>query len=462
MAENNGLVVRAVGPIIDVQFSYLLPPVGRALEVPSTGLRLEVAECLRENTVRCLALGSTENISRNTVVRDTYQPVSMPLGKGVLGRVMNVFGEPIDGRGPIVAEEVRAVDRPAPAFETVASAIELLETGIKAIDFFTPFPRGGKIGLFGGAGLGKTVVITELIHNIAFVHEGYSVFTGIGERSREGYELMVEMEEKGLREKVSMVFGQMNESPGVRFRVAHAGLAVAEYLRDAFGTDILLFMDNVFRFVQAGAEMSTILGRIPSETGYQPTLAQEVGGLEERIASAGGRAITSAQAVYVPADDFSDPAVQAIMNHLDSSVVLSRELVEKKIYPAIDPLRSSSVMISPLYISKDHYVAVEMARKVLGRYEKLKNIIAILGVDELSEIDRITVERANKLTKFFAQPFFSSEIFTGQPGVYVPLEETVKGVIHILSGLVDEIPEDVFYMSGTIDDVRKKWAESKK
>jgi F-type H+-transporting ATPase subunit beta len=385
----------------------------------------------------------------------------MPLSPNILGRVLDAFGRPLDDGGPIQPTEYRAIDQPPPSFTEVQSDLTFFETGIKAIDFFAPFPKGGKIGLFGGAGVGKTVIITELIHNIVQVNQGLSVFLGVGERSREGFELIEELRTKNLLKDTTLVFGQMNETPGVRFRAALAGLTVAEYLRDTMKKDVLLFIDNVFRYAQAGSEISMILGRMPSDTGYQPTLGQEIGQIEERIVSTKSGAITSAQAVYVPADDFSDPAVQTILGSLDASVLLSRELAKKKIYPAIDPLKSTSIMLGK-HFSPDHYVAATRARQALERLNELRNIVAILGVDELTPEDRVTVNRARKLTQFFSQPFFTSEVFSGRKGVYVPLPRTVDGVSRILSGEVDEIPEDLFYMAGEIGEVEERWQAQKR
>jgi F-type H+-transporting ATPase subunit beta len=456
-AQNQGTVVRGVGPIIDVLFPLLVPPIGRELYVPSSKLYLEVVEYLEGRTVRCLALGSTDMVQCNSPVVDLNQPVSIPLGKDILGRVINLFGQPLDNGGPYTPTEYRPIEQAPPEFGEVRSKLEFFETGIKTIDFFSPFPRGGKIGMFGGAGVGKTVIITELIHNIVSVLQGLSVFIGVGERTREGHELIEELRAKKLMDNVALIYGQMNETPGVRYRSAHAGLTVAEYLRDTFGKDILVFIDNVFRFAQAGNEISTILGRMPSDTGYQPTLGQEIGQIEERIVSTNKGAITSAQAIYVPADDFSDPAVQTIMGNLDASVILSRDLAEKRIYPAIDPLRSTSILLNATYIGKDHYQTVQAARKTLERYDELKSIIAILGIDELSEEDRKTVEKANKLTKFFTQPFYTSEDFSGIKGQYVPLADTIAGVKKILSGELDKIPESYFYMIGKVSDAEQKW-----
>lgn len=459
--ENKGYILRATGPIVDVRFSTLTPPIGRALLVPSHNLILEVVEYAEQKTVRCVALNSTETIFYGAPVIDTQQPVSMPLGKGVLGRVMNIFGQPLDNMQYYDIEEYRPVVQPPPAFSEVNSELEVYETGIKAIDFFAPFPRGGKIGMFGGAGVGKTVIITELIHNIVSVMQGLSVFIGVGERTREGHELVEELREKDLLKNVSLIYGQMNETPGVRFRAAHSGLTVAEYLRDTFGKDVLLFIDNVFRFAQAGNEISTILGRLPSDTGYQPTLGREVGEVEERIASTDRGAITSAQAVYVPADDFNDPAVETILKRLDSSVILSRDLVRKRLYPAIDPLRSTSILVDRLLIGDRHFDSVREARKILQRNEALQSIISVLGKDELSAEDRLTVDRAGKLQKFFTQPFFSSENHTGIKGQYVSLEDTINGATKIINGDCDDMPESSFYLKGSIEGIVEEWEKAK-
>lgn len=459
--QNTGKVVRAIGPVIDVHFTSLIPPIGRALHIPSHDLILEVIEYAEHKTVRCIALNSTETVYYGLEVIDTQQPVSIPLGKDMLGRVINTFGKPLDNLGSYTIEEHRPIIQPPPAFSDVLSDLEIYETGIKAIDFFAPFPKGGKIGMFGGAGVGKTVIITELIHNIASIMQGLSVFIGVGERTREGHELIQELRDKNLLNNVALIYGQMNETPGVRYRAAHAGLTVAEYLRDSYKKDVLLFIDNVFRFAQAGNEISTILGRLPSDTGYQPTLGREIGEVQERIVSTEKGAITSAQAVYVPADDFNDPAVETILNKLDSSVILSRDLVRKRIYPAIDPLRSSSILIDRIRIGDEHFEAVREARRILQRNEELQSIISVLGKDELSIDDRTVVDRAGKLQKFLTQPFFSSENYTGMKGEYVPLKDTVSGVSQILSGDCDEIPEDLFYMKGSIETVKAAWLKQK-
>jgi F-type H+-transporting ATPase subunit beta len=459
--QNTGTVVRGVGPIIDVQFPALLPPVGRALYIKEANLYLEVVEYIEQKTARCLALASTDTVAHGMSVLDTQRPISVPVGPDLLGRVIDTFGRPLDNLPQFEIKEYRPMVQDPPEYEDVSSKLELYETGIKAIDFFSPFPRGGKIGLFGGAGVGKTVIITELIHNIVSALEGISVFIGVGERTREGHELVEELREKDLLPNVALLYAQMNETPGVRYRAAHAGLTVAEYLRDTLGKDVLLFIDNVFRYAQAGNEISTILGRLPSDTGYQPTLGQEVGQIEERITSTTRGAITSAQAVYVPADDFADPAVETILSKLDASVVLSRELAKKRIYPAIDILRSTSVLLDKTHISEEHFETVQLARQVLERNEELKSIISVLGKDELSLEDRMTVDRAEKLIKFFTQPFFTSQKFTGHEGCYVKLVETVSGVRKIVSGEVDEIPEDMFYMKSTVEQIEIEWRASK-
>ncbi|HUD20962.1 MAG TPA: F0F1 ATP synthase subunit beta [Candidatus Saccharimonadales bacterium] len=458
--QNQGYILRVSGPIVDVFFTRSLPTINNILLVRSKNLPLQVAEQLQNMVVRCIALDSTNGLKKNDLVDDTKKPISIPLGKDILGKVVNVFGRTLDG-SQFEATEEREVYHPPPQLEKISSKISILETGIKVIDFFAPFPRGAKIGFFGGAGVGKTVLITELINNIAMKYDGLSVFCGVGERTREGFELISVLKEKDVLSKIAVVLGQMNESPGVRFRTIYSGLTVAEYLRDAFSKDILLFVDNIYRFVQAGNEVSTMLGRVPSETGYQSTLYQELGEVEERIVSSQNGTITSIQAIYVPADDFSDPAVQGILNHLETSVVLSRKIAKERIYPAVDPLQSNSTIISPEYINMEHYTVVKAAYKVLERYAELQNIIAILGEEELSSQDRILANRAKKLIKFMSQPFFTSEAFTGQKGISVALKDTIAGVGKILSGNVDEIPEEHFYMTGTIDMVRESWEAAK-
>lgn len=454
--QNNGNVFRVSGPIVDVYFSKALPAINHILIIENCGLKLEVAEHLKNKIARCIALGPTNGVMRDSVVKDSEETITVDLSDEILGKVMNVFGIPLDG-SHVKEESRRSIHAEPPKFEDISSKIEILETGIKAIDFFAPFPKGSKIGFFGGAGVGKTVIITELIHNIALKYQGYSVFCGVGERTREGHELICELEEKKVMDKIAIVLGQMNESPGIRFRTVLTGITMAEYLRDSHQTDILLFIDNIYRFIQAGSEVSTILGRVPSETGYQSTLYQELGEVQERIASLSGGAITSVQAVYVPADDFSDPAVQAVLNHLDSSVVLSRKIAKQRIYPAIDPLQSSSTIISPEFIDMQHYTIVKAAYKVLERYESLQNIIAILGEEELSQDDRVLVGRAKRLIKFMSQPFYTSEAFTGKPGVFVTLAETIDGVEKILSGKMDKISDDYFYMIGNIAMAEEAW-----
>lgn len=460
-SQSDGYVVGAIGPIVNVKLSGLIPPIGRALFIPRHNLSLEVIEYSEGKVVRCIALGSTEAVKYGMDVVDTQQPVSISLGREMLGRVVNSFGIPLDNLPQFTVEENRAIVQQPPSFFDVRSQLEIYETGIKAIDFFAPFPKGGKIGMFGGAGVGKTVIITELIHNIVSAIQGLSVFIGVGERTREGHELVEELREKNLLQNVALLYGQMSETPGVRFRAAHAGLTVAEYLRDTLERDILLFIDNVFRFSQAGNEISTVLGRLPSDTGYQPTLGNEIGEIQERIASTSKGAITSAQAVYVPADDFNDPAVETILNKLDSRVILSRDLVRKRIYPAIDPLRSTSIMIDRMDTKSDHAKAVRDARRILQRNEDLRSIISVLGKDELSPEDRSIVDRADKLQKFFTQPFFSSENYTGLKGKYVNLNDTVLGVRLIISGECDEIPEGMFYMKGTVEEVQAEWQSQK-
>ena len=459
--QNKGRVIKGRGPIIDVQFTIFVPPIGRVLVIHELNLLMEVLQYAEHKTVRCMALGPTEALAYGMEVVDTQEPLSIPLSKDILGRVINAFGQPLDDLPAIVADENRPTSQQPPSFLDVKSQLEIYETGIKSIDFFSPFPRGGKIGLFGGAGVGKTVIITELIHNLVSVMKGLSVFIGVGERTREGHELIQELHDRDLFGSITLIFGQMNETPGVRYRAAHAGLTVAEYLRDTFSKDILLFIDNVYRYVQAGNEISTIMGQLPSDTGYQPTLGQDVGQIEERIASTNKGAITSAQAVYVPADDFNDPAIETILSKLDASVILSRDLAKKRIYPAINNLRSTSVLIDRLLIGDDHYDAVREAKKILERNEELQSIISVLGKDELSPDDRLTVDRADKLTYFFTQPFFSSEKFSGVKGAYVPLKDTIIGAKKIISGAVDEIPADMFYNKSTIAQIEEEWQKKK-
>ncbi len=458
---NTGTIKQIVGPIVDVYFEKNIPEVHHALTVEWVGenkdkrkLTLEVAQHLGLGRVRCIALASTDGLRRDVDVKNTGAPVSVPVGEAVLGRLFNVLGEVVDGGAPMPAKTLHLpIHRKAPAFKDQATKTVIFETGIKAIDLMTPFIKGGKVGLFGGAGVGKTVLIQELIRNVATEHGGYSVFAGIGERVREGNDLYHEMKESGVLSKTALVFGQMNEVPGARARVGLTGLTMAEHFRDAGGKDTLLFMDNIFRFIQAGAEVSALLGRVPSAVGYQPTLAEEMGQLQERIASTTKGSITSVQAVYVPADDLTDPAPATTFTHLDSTVVLSRQLASLGIYPAIDPLDSSSTALDPQIVGERHYKVAMETRKVLQRYKDLQDIIAILGIEELSEDDKQTVYRARKIQRFLSQPFFVAEAFTGSSGKYVKLEDTVLGFERILEGKMDDINESAFYMKGTIEEV---------
>lgn len=457
-----GKIIAVNGPVVDIYFPDDVPNVYEALEVENTvkneKLVLETRILLGDHRVRAIALGSTDGISRGLRVKRTFHPISVPVSEEVLGRVVNVFGEPIDG-GDKIKGEMTPIIKNAAEFRRVQPSYSILETGIKAIDLLTPFPQGGKIGLFGGAGVGKTVLIMELIHNVAVAHGGISVFAGIGERSREGNELWLEMKESGVLSKAVLVFGQMNEPPGVRMRVPLTALTIAEYFRDYLGKDVLLLMDNIFRYVQAGMEVSSMLGRIPSAVGYQPTLITELGEVEERILSTDTGSITAVQAVYVPADDLTDPAPATIFSHLDSTLVLSRSIAEMGIYPAVDPLASSSQILEPKFVGYEH---AEVARKVveiLQHYESLKDIISILGVEELSEEDRIIVNRARKIQLFLSQPLFVAAAYTNIPGVYVPREKTIEGFKAIIEGEVDDLPEDAFYMVGTLEDAKKKAQE---
>lgn len=459
-----GKIVQVIGAVIDVSFTDGLPPILNALEVDLPGgvLVLEVAQHLGEDTVRTIAMASTEGIRRDLPVRDTGQPICVPVGPETLGRIINVVGEPIDNRGPVTTHEKWPIHRPAPLFVDQSTETEILVTGIKVIDLLAPYARGGKIGLFGGAGVGKTVLITELINNVAKAHGGYSVFTGVGERSREGNDLYMEMlqskviQTEGGESKAALVFGQMNEPPGARARVALSGLTIAEYFRDVQNQDVLLFIDNIFRFTQAGAEVSALLGRIPSAVGYQPTLATEMGALQERITSTTKGSITSVQAIYVPADDLTDPAPATSFSHLDATTVLSRAIMELGIYPAVDPLDSTSRILDPLVVGQEHYQVAMRVQHILQTYKSLQDIIAILGVDELSQEDKLVVARARRIQRFLSQPFHVAEIFTGKPGVFVPLEETIKGFKRIVEGECDHLPENAFYMVGTLDEVIEK------
>ncbi len=453
---NKGFIKEIIGPVVDVYFEKELPKIYNALEVNNNGKRLilEVQQHLGNNIVRTVAMDSTDGLQRKLEVIDLGGPISVPVGEKTLGRIFNVLGQTVDGGKDIVNVEKHPIHKPAPSFEEQSTSTEIFETGIKVIDLICPFVKGGKVGLFGGAGVGKTVVIQELIHNIAQEHGGYSVFAGVGERTREGNDLYHEMKESGVLDKVAMIFGQMNEPPGARMRVALTALTMAEYFRDKQGKDVLLFIDNIFRFTQAGSEVSALLGRIPSAVGYQPTLATDMGTMQERITSTKKGSITSVQAVYVPADDLTDPAPATTFAHLDSTVVLNRSLAELGIYPAVDPLDSSSTIMDPNIVGQEHYEVAREVQRVLQRYKDLQDIIAILGMDELSDEDKILVARARKIQKFLSQPFFVAEVFTGRPGVYVPLEQTIKGFREILEGKHDDKNEQDFYMKGTIDEVK--------
>jgi F-type H+-transporting ATPase subunit beta len=454
---NTGKIIQVIGPVVDVEFGEesTLPKVYDALEVKITDdvLIVEVHQHLGGNRVRAVAMGTTDGVRRGMEVIATGAPISVPVGKIVLGRMFNVLGKAIDGKEDVVVETKRSIHRTAPAFDEQSTKAEVFETGIKSIDLICPFMKGGKVGLFGGAGVGKTVVIQELIRNIAQEHGGYSVFAGVGERTREGNDLYHEMKESGVLDKTALVFGQMNEPPGSRQRVALTALTMAESFRDDEGKDVLFFIDNIFRFTQAGSEVSALLGRIPSAVGYQPTLAEEMGGLQERITSTKKGSITSVQAVYVPADDLTDPAPATTFAHLDSTVVLSRALSELGIYPAVDPLDSSSTILDPQIIGERHYTVARSVQKILQRYKDLQDIIAILGMEELSDEDKQTVARARKIQKYLSQPFFVAEQFTGASGKYVKLEETIAGFERILSGELDDIAEQAFYMKGSIEEV---------
>jgi len=452
---SSGQVVQIIGAVVDVEFPRdTLPKINDALLVEDKNLTLEVQQQLGDGVVRTIALGSTDGLQRGVDVKNTGAPISVPVGEKTLGRIMNVLGEPIDEVGPIETEEKWSIHREAPEFTELSSESELLETGIKVIDLVCPFAKGGKVGLFGGAGVGKTVNMMELIRNIAAEHSGYSVFTGVGERTREGNDFYHEMQESNVLDKVSLVYGQMNEPPGNRLRVGLTGLTLAEKFRDE-GRDVLLFIDNIYRFTLAGVEVSALLGRMPSAVGYQPTLAEEMGKLQERITSTKTGSITSVQAVYVPADDLTDPSPATTFAHLDATVVLSRQIAELGIYPAVDPLDSTSRQLDPLVVGQDHYDVARNVQSTLQRYE-LRDIIAILGMDELSEEDKLTVARARKIQRFLSQPFFVAEVFTGSPGKYVPLKDTIKGFKGIINGDYDHLPEQAFYMVGTIEEAEEK------
>ena len=456
---NKGKIVQVMGPVVDVEFSdHNLPCIKDALEVDNNGKTcvMEVAQHIGNDTVRCIMLASSEGLHRDMEVTATGAGITVPVGKATLGRLFNVLGEAIDDGKPVESKENWCIHREPPSFEEQSPVVEVLETGIKVIDLLAPYSKGGKIGLFGGAGVGKTVLIQELIRNIATEHGGYSIFTGVGERSREGNDLWTEMKESGVLEKTALVFGQMNEPPGARMRVAETGLTMAEYFRDKEHQDVLLFIDNIFRYVQAGSEVSALLGRMPSAVGYQPTLANEVGELQERIASTKEGSVTSVQAIYVPADDLTDPAPATTFAHLDATTVLSRKIVEQGIYPAVDPLESNSRILEPDIVGEEHYEVARRVQEILQSYKELQDIIAILGMEELSEEDKTTVYRARKIQRILSQPFHVAETFTGIPGKYVPLEETVKGFKKIIDGEMDEYPEWAFFNVGTIDDVIEK------
>ncbi|HYB11177.1 MAG TPA: F0F1 ATP synthase subunit beta [Alphaproteobacteria bacterium] len=465
MAKNLvGTITQIMGAVVDVSFEGDLPMILNALEVdiPDRRLVLEVAQHLGEGTVRTVAMDTTDGLVRGQTVRDTGNPITMPVGPETLGRILNVIGEPVDERGPVGATRTLPIHRPAPAYVDQSTDVEILVTGIKVVDLLEPYAKGGKIGLFGGAGVGKTVLIMELINNVAKAHGGYSVFAGVGERTREGNDLYHEMIESGVIKldgpgsKVALVYGQMNEPPGARARVGLSGLTVAEYFRDDEGQDVLFFVDNIFRFTQAGSEVSALLGRIPSAVGYQPTLATDMGTLQERITTTKKGSITSVQAIYVPADDLTDPAPATSFAHLDATTVLSRQIAELGIYPAVDPLDSTSRVLDPRIVGEEHYKVAREVQRILQTYKSLQDIIAILGMEELSEQDKLTVARARKIQRFLSQPFHVAEVFTGSPGVFVNLEDTIKGFQGIVEGKYDDMPESAFYMVGTIDEAIEK------
>jgi len=456
LEHRKGIVTQIIGPVLDIKFdAENMPALRNAIEIIVDGNKIvaEVAQHLGDDTVRCIAMSSTDGLERGTDAFDTGGPITVPVGEEILGRLFNLLGETIDNRGPVEAKERFPIHRKAPSFEEQDTSAQIFETGIKVVDLMAPFTKGGKVGLFGGAGVGKTVLIQELINNIATQHGGISVFAGVGERTREGNDLYYEMTDSGVIGKTAMVFGQMNEPPGARMRVALSGLTMAEYFRDVKGQDVLLFIDNIFRFTQAGSEVSALLGRMPSAVGYQPTLATEMGELQERITSTKKGSITSVQAIYVPADDLTDPAPATTFAHLDARVVLSRAITELGIYPAVDPLDSSSRIMDPLVLGEEHYTVARRVQEILQRYNELQDIIAILGMDELSDEDKIIVARARKVQRFLSQPFHVAEQFTGMQGKYVPIAETVKGFQEILDGLHDDIPESAFLFAGGIEDV---------
>ena len=465
MANNIGKITQIIGAVLDIKFTEgNLPEINDAIRIPLRGdqagkeLTVEVSQHLGDDTVRCIAMGSTDGLVRGMDAVAAGGPISVPVGENTLGRMFNVLGDPIDEIDPPAGVEKWPIHRPAPAFEEQATSQEMLETGIKVVDLLCPYQKGGKIGLFGGAGVGKTVLIQELIHNIATEHGGYSVFTGVGERTREGNDLYYEMKESGVIDKTTMVFGQMNEPPGARMRVALTGLTMAEYFRDKGGKDVLLFIDNIFRFTQAGSEVSALLGRMPSAVGYQPTLQTEMGALQERITSTKNGSITSVQAVYVPADDLTDPAPATTFAHLDATTVLDRSIVELGIYPAVDPLASTSRILDPRIVGEEHFKVARGVQEILQKYKELQDIIAILGMDELSEDDKLVVSRARKVQRFLSQPFSVAVQFTGLEGKYVPVEETIRGFREILDGKLDDVPESYFLNAGTIDEVKAAYA----
>jgi len=461
---STGKVVQVIGPVVDIEFpAGQLPDIYHAILIKEKAkkidLTLEVSQHLGNNLVRCVAMSSTDGLQRGMVAENTGKPIAVPVGKETLGRMFNVIGEEIDEQPAVKVKERWPIHRPAPEFKDQMPATEILETGIKVIDLLAPYAKGGKVGLFGGAGVGKTVLIMELIRNIAYEHGGFSVFSGVGERTREGNDLWNEMKDSGVLDKTTLVFGQMNEPPGARMRIGLTGLTMAEYFRDVEGQDVLLFIDNIFRFTQAGSEVSALLGRMPSAVGYQPTLATEMGNLQERITSTKKGSITSVQAIYVPADDLTDPAPATTFAHLDATTVLSRQIVELGIYPAVDPLDSSSRILDPKVLGQEHYEVARGVQKILQRYKELQDIIAILGMDELSEDDKVTVDRARKIQRFLSQPFFVAEQFTGTAGKYVPLKETINGFKEILAGQHDDLPEQAFYMVGNIEEAVAKARE---
>ena len=468
MAENIGKVVQVIGPTVDCQFDAdKLPNLLNAVKIvdkeQNIDLTVEVSLHIGDNVVRCVALATTDGIVRGMKAVDTGSPITVPVGERALGRVFSLLGATIDGKEELPDDVKRMpIHRLAPAFEEQATKAEMFETGIKVIDLLEPYVKGGKVGMFGGAGVGKTVIIQELIHNIATEHGGYSVFCGVGERTREGNDLWLEMTESGVINRTAMVFGQMNEPPGARLRVALSGLTMAEYFRDEAGQDVLVFIDNIFRFVQAGSEVSALLGRMPSAVGYQPTLGTEMGALQERITSTRTGSITSVQAIYVPADDLTDPAPATTFAHLDATTVLSRQIAELGLYPAVDPLDSTSRILDPGIVGQLHYDIARNVQTILQRYKDLQDIIAILGIDELSEEDKLTVQRARKIQRFLSQPFFVAEAFTGRPGVYVKIEDTIKGFKQIIDGELDHIPEQMFYLAGGIEEVMERYEKSKK